>query len=115
MRPFLLVCAYLAFAACQTSQEMRPAHLYEQTPETLERMRSLLAQVLGRAEVEIGPVDLTAASVLPVLPPPAGPLEMNDLRMPRLFELGTEQGSCYLRDVDTGATYLLEGPDCRPA
>ncbi len=114
MRHILPVCALLALAACQTSHDLRPAHLREQTPETLDRVRGLIAQVLGRAEVEIGPVDLTTASIIPVLPPPAGPLEMNDPRIPHLFELVTRQQACYLRDLETGTVYLLDATSCYP-
>lgn len=114
MRLVFLAAALLSASACQTAPELRSACLEEQTPEVISRLRLLVSDAVGRADIEFGPFDLTTSPTLPVLPPPAGPFEMNDPAMPRLFELVLSEGQCYLRDRETGRAYLLENIRCRP-
>ena len=99
--------------ACQSHQEAVPAALSYADDETMGALRGTLADALGRANVEIGPGDLTATSQIAVLPPPLGPGEDRSPATPVYFDLKTANGDCFVVRQDSGETFALKEVRCR--
>jgi len=108
-----LCLASLAMAACMTAQPA-PARLDEMTPASREALSRALAQAVGRASVQLGPLDLTREPAISVLPPQPGPLEGASLAMPELFELVVMDARCYVRRNSDRKLFPVEGLTCRP-
>ena len=98
--------------ACQTASAAVPAVLMRADQVSVDRLKSTLAKVVGRSQVELGPGDLTQTSVVSVLPVPPGRLEDRSLAKPTLFRLEIEGGDCTLVREDTGARIPLAGVEC---
>lgn len=109
----LSISALLGLAACQTAPQ--PAVLTDGTSETMAAVTGVLAGAMNRAQVELGPGDLTQASVISVLPPKPGPLEGNSTALPAVFDLVLLDGDCYVQSRQNGELYLLIGVECRSA
>lgn len=105
----------LVLAGCQTHGETSAALLERADAETLSRVKAVLADAMQKTSVELGPVDLSTSSVIPVLPPPLGPLQGNSPATPILFDLMTSGGDCVLVRRDSGESFALEGVNCRAA
>lgn len=114
MRSLLMSSALVGLAACQTAPAAEPALLVEATPEAMAVITDTLASAVDRAQVQLGPVDLTRNPAISVLPPPPGQYEGHSPAMPALFDLVTQDGDCFLQARQGGELYPLPGIACRP-
>jgi hypothetical protein len=112
MRRLLILAALAPLAACQSEPQL--ATLTDNTPETIATLTGVLASAVGRAKVQLGPLDVLAQPVVSVLPPPAGPLEGNSPAMPVLFDIVLFDGDCYVRAQESAELFLLAGLGCVP-
>jgi hypothetical protein len=109
------LCLFVAsLSACQTSRQPRLATLEDGTPQNTATLTRVLAQAVGRAEVQLGPVDLARQPLISVLPPPLGPLEGASPAVPEIFELVAVGAACYVRRRRDEALFALPGLSCRP-
>ncbi len=90
-----------------------PAVLISSDDQTLADLKSVLAEAMETASVELGPSDLTQGSVISVLPPRLGPLEGHSMAKPTQFDLMKNGSKCYAVRRDTGEAYPLSGVTCR--
>lgn len=109
-----MLASLLAAGACQTPAASTPAALTATDAETMAVLKATLADAMGRAQIDLGPEDLTAMSSISVLPPPAGPAEDRSLARPTQFDLMMKADTCYAVRRDTGEEYALTGVSCRP-
>ncbi|MEQ8557196.1 MAG: hypothetical protein RIB03_02675 [Henriciella sp.] len=107
-----VVAACLLTSACQTASGRAPAHLQTADEATLSRVKAVLSKAVGRAQIKLGPEDLTESSTVSVLPPPLGEHETHSTAMPTVFDLVTNGGDCYLIARESGRSYRLDGVDC---
>lgn len=112
IRILFTALAALPLAACQTGTDMTPATLERADDATLARVKSVLAEAVGRANIQLGQDDLSANSTITVLPPPLGPNETASPAMPTVFTLVTNGSACFLVRQKTGETFELQGVDC---
>jgi len=103
-----------ALCACQTAETPRPAVLVRADAQTLEALKSALADALGVAHVELGAGDLTRTSAIPVLPSPPSPLEGRSPAMPILYDLAVRGEDCLAIARGSGEEIALRGVSCRP-
>lgn len=107
------VCVF-AISGCVTGVANRmPAVLESADPGTMAAIKAALSEALDRAEVELGPGDLTATSTIAVLPSRPSPYEDRSPAMPILFDIEMRSGSCFIVRRDTNEAYLLAGVACR--
>lgn len=107
----LSVSALAGLAACQSVP--KPAVLTDTSPETVAAVTQALADAVGRAQVELGPVDFATDTSVSVLPPRPGPLEGNSTAVPEVFDIRLMDGDCYVQDRASGELYPLTGVTCR--
>lgn len=103
----------LALAACHTLAAAQPAVLQSDDAATLGALKSALATALQRADVELGPVDLTRSPAVPVLPRPPASVEGRSTAMPIMFDIAMKDGACVLIRRDTGEAFSLGSISCR--
>lgn len=104
--PFVLA----PLAGCEAEPQL--ATLSDASPETVEALTFVLASAVGRANVELGPGDLTRQPMVSVLPPRPGPMEGNSTAMPALFDIVLLDGDCYARAHSDGVLHVLPGLTC---
>lgn len=109
-----VVFGVAATMGCETHMSPTPAVLETADAETMASLTATLAAAMDRAQVELGPSDLTAESVITVLPPPLGPGEDRSLATPTYFDLMIIDGDCVAVRRETGDQYVLDGVSCRP-
>lgn len=109
----LTVSMLAGVGACQSSPQ--PATLVDASPETLSALTGVLAAAVDRAQVQLGPGDLTKESVISVLPPRPGPLEGNSPAMPTIFDIVLVEGECFVQERQSGERFPLTGIACTPA
>lgn len=114
MTPALAAAAVL-LSGCATTAADRKAALANADPDTMAALTAGLARAMGRAQVTLGPGDLTVMSEVAVLPPPPGPLETRSLAEPTVFTLMLRDGGCVAVRQDTLEAYPLPGVRCRAA
>ncbi|ABI78157.1 putative lipoprotein [Hyphomonas neptunium ATCC 15444] len=107
----LSVSALAGLAACQTAPQ--PAILTDPSPETVAAVTGVLAAAVDRAEIQLGPGDLTRDSVISVLPPRPGPMEGNSPAVPTIFDIVLMDGDCYVQERASGELFPLTGITCR--
>lgn len=90
-----------------------PAVLESDDAETTTALKAVLAEAMGVARVELGPVDLTASPVVSVLPPKPNPHEGRSTARPTLFDIEIQGGRCVAVRRDTGQAFELNGLQCR--
>ena len=110
-----LVLVATLVGACQSSSAAAPAVLVDAEAAAMEQVKASVAKAIGRAQVELGPGDLTQSSVVSVLPPAPGPLEGRSLAKPMIFRLEIEGGHCSLVREETNVRVTLGGLICRRA
>ncbi len=110
---FALIAGGALMASCQTPNAPAAAVLENADHGTMAALHAALASAVGRAQVEIGPGDLTQSSTIAVLPPPLGPGEDRSLATPDYFDLMWVDGKCVLVAQETGAQFALDGVSCR--
>lgn len=113
LRAWLLAAIGVSAAACQAGAAQGPATLESADAATMERLRSVLAQAMDRASVQLGPGDPTASSTISVLPPPLGPREDRSLVTPTQFDIMKDGERCFLVRRDTGEEFDLDDVACR--
>lgn len=117
MTPIYKTLASLAGAtllsACQTPDAPAPAVLENLDDDTMIALRAELASITGRADVALGPGDLTENSTIAVLPPPLAPGDDRSVATPTYFDLMWIDNECVLVARETGAQYSLHGVACR--
>ena len=102
-------------SGCQLlSSEPVPAVLADDDAETMATLKSALAEAVGRANVELGPGDLTTTSVVSVLPPPLSALETASVAMPTQFTLMLRGDTCMAVHSETGEEFAMDVA-CKPA
>ncbi len=111
----LLALTGLGTAACQTAGPPVPAMLESADDMTLARIKAVLAEAVGRADIRLGPEDLTSMSSVSVLPPRPGPHETHSTAMPTVFDLVTNGKTCMLVRRESGKSYRLDDVACRAA
>lgn len=110
----LAMASATVLAACQLGANTdQLAVLDSADAETVETLKAALADAVGRANIELGPGDLTQSSTISVLPPPLGEFETHSLAKPTLFDLSKKGKTCLLTRQDTGDVFALEGVSCR--
>ncbi len=103
-----------SLGACQTlAGSPSSASVDLGDPATRAAVTSALAAAVGRARIELGPVNDAETSVVSVLPPRPGPYETNSTALPVRFDIETRDGACVAVRRDTGAAYDLPGVKCR--
>ena len=109
-----MVLGVAAVSGCETHVAPTPAVLETADAETMATLTAALASAMGQAQTDLGPSDLTAESVIAVLPPPLGPGEDRSLATPTYFDLVIIDGDCVAVRRETGDQYVLDGVSCRP-
>lgn len=90
-----------------------PAVLESDDIETITVLKSVLAEAMGVATVELGAGDPTVTPTIAVLPPRPGLYEDRSLARPTLFDLEIRAQGCFVVRRDTGAAYELIGVRCK--
>lgn len=114
MRIALLSLGAFAVMGCSHTSAPVPATLTADTPEARALLIEHLSQAVGRANITLGPGDLSARSDVSVLPPPLGEHETRSPAQPAVFDLQISGDACYAVPRDGGAPIALPGVDCRP-
>jgi hypothetical protein len=104
----------LTSAGCVSQNLRMPARLDRVDAPTLERVRAVLANAVGRPQVELGPEDLAISSTISVLPRPLGPHDTRSPELPKIFDIKIIEGQCQLVAQSDGKMYPLEGVGCKP-
>ncbi len=110
MTRLVLIALPLLLSACQTLAHDGSARLDMGDPATRSAVAAVLADAVGRAQVELGPSD---GAVITVLPPKPGPYETNSPAMPIRFDIETRGETCVAVRHDTGRAYPLPGVTCK--
>ncbi|MEM5518453.1 hypothetical protein WNY37_15965 [Henriciella sp. AS95] len=97
---------------CTTAQTSQPATLTRSDDATLSRVKSVLAEAMGRQNIRLGAGDLTEETSVTVLPPNLGPLETNSPAIPVPFDIVTDGRHCFVVRRETGEKYRLSDVDC---
>ena len=103
----------LGLGGCQTGAALQPAALVEADAEVISKLKTALADAVGRARIELGAGDLKGASVITVLPPPPGPYETRSMALPVEFDLLADERGCYARQRGRLDLIALNGVACR--
>lgn len=101
--------------ACQSSGAQTPAVLAAADAQTMAAVKSVLAEAMDRAGVELGPGNPTQTSTISVLPPPLSPHEDRSTASPTQFDIVLKGSNCFVIRRDTGEEFELKGVSCRPA
>lgn len=113
-RVFGLAATLGLVTACTTAEPAEPATLANSDEVTLSRLKSTLAEVLGRQDIRLGAGDLTEETTITVLPPPPGPLETHSTAVPIPFDIVTDGKACFVVRRETGETFRVKGISCEP-
>ncbi len=114
-RLWSLACGLaMALTACQTlAGSVTPASVDLGDPVTRTAVTAALAAAVGRARIELGPVNDAETSVVSVLPPKPGPYETNSTARPASFDIQRRDGHCVAVPRDSGVAYDLPGVTCK--
>jgi hypothetical protein len=97
MRARLLATGVVLLSACQSTGAFRPATLAQDTPET---RLILIEAVRGLTKIpapQLGAVDLTTSSEVPILPAAPTALEGNSPAMPEFYAIVSDGTECYIQ------------------
>ena len=111
---FFTFAGAAAIIGCQSHTAPAPAVLVNTDEDTMRVLHAVLADAMGRAQIELGAGDPTQDSVIAVLPPPLGPGEDRSTATPAYFDLMLKGGDCILVRRETGETFALDGVQCNP-
>ncbi len=114
LKSVCLLTAAVFTGACQTVAPNAPATLANADKATLVQVKSVLAEAMDRATIELGPGDLSKTSAISVLPPPLAAREDRSLAAPVIFDIVMSGAECYAIRRDTGEAFAL-GVPCRAA
>lgn len=104
----------LLVGACQHNPSAVPATLADDTPATLEALKSGLGKAINRAQIELGAGNLTASSTVTVLPPRLTEHETRSPATPLVFNLFVQDGACFAIQAGTEAEIPLPDVPCKP-
>lgn len=111
----LFALAALLTAGCQTNAPVgTPAYLADTSREALFILPGQVAQALGVANVDLGPLAEREPGAITVLPRPGGPFEGNNPDVPVTFPLVIRGGECFLKDPASTNIYRLVDVACIP-
>jgi len=113
MKLSTLFLSVLTLGACQHSVEPVPAVLADGSAETLEAVKTEMAEALGKASVTLGAGDLTKSSILVIAPPPLGPHETRSTAAPIRYDLQMHGEICYAVREETDEMIELTNVPCR--
>ncbi|ESQ80333.1 hypothetical protein [Asticcacaulis sp. YBE204] len=105
------IAAALVLSGCQTQAAAVPARIDLSDPAAHQAVTAALAKSVGRAKINLGPVD-PDGRVITVLPPAPGPLETHSTALPIRFDIVREGGKCYAVRQDTKARVALPNVTC---
>ena len=111
----LLAGCALALTGCQSAGHWTPAVLSNTDAQTLAELKTVLAEAVNRAEVELGPANLLEATTFSILPPRLSNYEDRSTATPIQFDLVTKNTSCAVINRETGEIFPLSGIGCYPA
>jgi hypothetical protein len=97
---------------CATNVGPQPARLSNTSPQTMERVKAVLATAMGTNRIELGPENLSTSTSLTVLPPPLGPMDTRSLAVPSVFDIVKEGPSCALVLRTNGRRFPMTGVAC---
>lgn len=101
--------------ACQHSATAAPATLADESPATIEALKSALGSAINRANVDLGAGDLSGASTVTVLPPRLTEHETRSPATPIVFSLFVKGDDCYAVQDGSEAKIPLPDVPCKPA
>lgn len=113
LTPLFILAALMC--ACQSNGAQTPAVLAAADAETMAAVKSVLAEAMDRAGVELGPGNPTQTSTISVLPPPLSPHEDRSTASPTQFDIVLKGSNCFVIRRDTGEEFELKGVSCKPA
>ena len=109
----IAVAVMASLSACQTlAGSASSASVDLGDGSTRAAVTAVLANAVGRAQIDLGPVNDAETSVISVLPPKPGIYEMNSTAKPVQFDIVLRDGHCVAVRRDTGAAYEL-GVSCK--
>ena len=116
MRLSALLPTVFLFASCQVPPKsaLLPARILAGDEASLTALKAALASELGRARITFGAGDPAVDGRFSVLPPPSGPLEMNNPALPETFTLLSDGKTCSARREATGEVLPLKAVKCEP-
>ncbi len=109
-----LIAAAIVTGACQTASPKTDAVLAAADDRTIAQVKSVLAEAVGRASIELGAGDAARDTFLTVLPPPLASREDRSMATPVVFDIVLSGGGCYAVRRDTSEAFPL-GVPCRAA
>lgn len=105
----------LALGACQHNATASPATLADNSPDTLNALKSALGGSINRANIDLGVGDLTQTSTVTVLPPSLTEHETRSPATPIVFSLYVKNGTCFAVQEGTDTEIPLPDVPCKPA
>lgn len=109
----IIAMSLLALGACQSEGARKPAVLASSDLETMNYVKSVLAEAMDVAHVEIGAGDPARISTISVLPRRPSQYEGMSPAEPTQFDIVLIGARCCLVRRDTGETYELRNVSCR--
>jgi hypothetical protein len=98
--------------SCATQQPQMAASLVMADAATANNVREVLAQAVGRTNIQLGPEDLATSTTISVLPLPLTNHDGRSLAMPTLFDIVVEGSQCLLVAREGGQRYPLTRSIC---
>ncbi|WP_375202534.1 hypothetical protein [Hyphococcus sp.] len=109
-----LIAAAILTGACQTAAPKTEAVLAAADDRTIAQVKSVLAEAVGRASIELGAGEPAKDTFITVLPPPLASREDRSMATPVVFDIVLSGGDCYAVRRDTGEAFRLSVA-CRAA
>lgn len=100
--------------ACQHNSSAVPATLADDTPATLEALKAGLGEAIDQAKIELGVGDMTASSIVTVLPPRLTEHETRSPATPLVFNIFVQDGACFAVREGTETEIPLPDVPCKP-
>ena len=104
----------LGLAGCQTMTAPRPAVLVSDDAASMELLKGAIGEHMGRANIDLGAGDLTAESIISVLPPRVTAMEGNSVAVPKMLQLRVRADDCYIYDEAERRSTRVRDLVCRP-
>ena len=110
---FLAGISAVAASACQTAALSQTAVLVSGDDETMDAVKTVLADALGFAQVTLGAGDPTRDPFVAVLPPRPSAFENRSPVKPIIFDITISDDGCALVRRNTGEVFDLSRRYCR--
>ena len=115
VRTLIASILMIAAGACQHNAAPVPAVLADDSPETMDLLRSHLASAMGQARISLGAGDPLTDSSVAVLPAALNPNEDRSTARPIIFDLMIEGTDCFAVRRGSDEHVPLPGLACRAA